>query len=80
MSNLENRVTKLEEQTGSADDLEAFFVAIYTALQPDAPLPVFKNLPKMSPQEYMQSLQGRVLRPKILDDFNQHNSQQSQGS
>lgn len=68
MSNLENRVSKLEDQTGSADDLEAFFVGIYTALQPDAPPPKFKNLPKMSPQEYIKSLQGCVLRPKILEN------------
>jgi len=67
MANIENRIEKLENQTGSADDLEAFFVGIYTALQPDAPPPVFKNLPKMSPQEYIKSLQGNVLRPKITN-------------
>jgi len=68
MSNLENRVSKLEDQTGSTNDLETFFVGIYTALQPDAPPPKFKNLPKMSASEYIASLQGKVLRPKIRND------------
>lgn len=67
MANIENRIEKLEDQTGSVDDLEAFFVGIYTTLQPDALPPKFKNLPKMTVQQYMQSLQGKVLRPKILE-------------
>lgn len=65
MGTLENRVSKLEDQTGCSDDLEAFFVGIYTALQPDAPPPKFKNLPNMTMHQYIDSLQGKVLRPKI---------------
>lgn len=67
MANLETRIEKLEDQTGSADDLEAFFIALYTELQPHAPPPKFTNLPEMTVQQYMQSLQGKVLRPKILE-------------